>query len=481
MMQISRFWSSSSAQLTCASGKNTVRIMHREDGLKIRKIKIVSGASDCSFVPTCTGSTMSIVVPRFSSLHTAARETCPSAPQTFEATDGPDGNGHSLRFDRASKTFLDGGTHVFNISSRGGFTAIAVVRFTGPAGSGERVFDFGNGPGRSNVMLGRWNSASSNDLSFSVISSDGSLLQVRGVGAAPRPAPIVKDQWITIVARYDASTQSAELRVNNAVVGSATAAGLVPDIIVQNTFVGKSAENPEEHMLNGDVAGLIVVDEYLDLDLAGSLAGNITSGSCPSIWWWCSDSSGDSIQAPPLPCPAGSFEDNTRKCIGCPAGKFHPWPIKDCQLLSLCQCCGLPLLACVLACVVFFPTTTAPEPHALQAITWREAATTTGTRLAHRGGILVTALRGRAPTALRACAMSRGGNFPLQIPFVSISSSLKAICALNWRMYPCLIECNVTSKISQRGRKRAEQLGDGNKQQRIFCSSGWRIHSWMEL
>jgi hypothetical protein len=356
-------------------------MQHREDGIKIRKIKIVSGASVCSFVPTCIGSTMSIVVPRFSSFRTAARETCPSAPETFEATDGPAGNGYSLRFDRSSNKFLDGGTHVFNIASRGGFTVIAVMRFTG-VGSWENVFDFGNGE-RNRVQLGRWDN--SNDLRFEFISSTGSkLLEIRGVGTSPEPAPIVQDQWMTIVARYDASTQSAELRVNNAVVGSATAASPLPDITVQNTFVGKNAADPATPLLNADIAGLVAVDEYLHLDLAASLASNITSGSCPSIWWWCTDS----IQAPPLACPAGSFEDNTRTCIGCPAGKFHPWPITDCQLLFLCRYCVRPASICLLASVHCFSLSVhafafdAPkphDPHAWQATTWREAATTTGT------------------------------------------------------------------------------------------------------
>ena len=481
-----RFWSSASTSFAVSSGKNTARIWNREDGISIRKIKFVSGAGVCSFVPTCIGSdyarSMPVAVPRFVSSGTALRETCAAAPGVVELTDGLAGKGSSLRFQHfreLSSIFTNAATHTFDFALRGGFTAIAVVRFTGPVGNGESVLGFGNGPGRSNVVLARWDGT--NDLRFYITSPTGSkLFEIRGVGQHPAPAPIVKDQWMTIVARYHASTLRAELRVYRTglatLVDSATAAGsplsqaanppqsartrssywlsngvaldssmldsgsswtaavnqpgewlmmdmqsptnvlgvivqgrkgvasqyvteiqvlysedisagaftavptryypsavmdvkqafffpapvtaryikivvyawagfisarfgvIVPLTVpgtLQNTFVGKSAADPARPLLNADIAALIAVDEYLDLDRALSMADNMTSDSCPSTWWWCDNSTQLPEDTPrllkPLACAAGSFEDNMRACIGCPEGKFHPWPITDCQ------------------------------------------------------------------------------------------------------------------------------------------------------
>lgn len=261
--------------------------------------------------------------PRFATVDslTHRRETCAAASASFEATGGPAGNGH-VSLNRAKSEYLAGGTHVLNVASRGGLTAISVLRFTGTEGSGERIFDVGNGPARDNWFLARV--GTSNALSFGYEDPTGLLLDVRSGDV------IVKDQWMMVVARYDASTRSGELRVDQSLVYSAAASASVPDITVQSTFVGKS-HGSSDQLLNADIAGLIVVDEYLDLDLAASLAFNMTSGACPSKWWWCNISIPTPPSAP-LACPAGSFEDHTRTCIGCELGKFHPWPIPDCQL-----------------------------------------------------------------------------------------------------------------------------------------------------
>jgi len=93
---------------------------------------------------------------------------------TFHATAGPGGGG-VVRFDRSARQFLDGGAHAFQIASQNGFTAVAVVRFTGAAPTGasdtaggwnERVFGFGVTSGaaghyraqrRPHGALGVWN------------------------------------------------------------------------------------------------------------------------------------------------------------------------------------------------------------------------------------------------------------------------------------------------------------------------------------
>jgi len=48
--------------------------------------------------------------------------------------------------------FLGAGTRILNIRSNGGFTAVAVVMFTGSAGSWERIFDAGNAVGNKIIF-----------------------------------------------------------------------------------------------------------------------------------------------------------------------------------------------------------------------------------------------------------------------------------------------------------------------------------------
>ena len=88
---------------------------------------------------------------------------------------------------------------------------------------------------------------------------------------------ILQDTWYTIIARYDASTLAAELRVNGAVVGTATASAALTDRTLTNTYVGKS--NWADTDLNADMAGLLVVDQYLDLTTAVAHADSMEAGT----------------------------------------------------------------------------------------------------------------------------------------------------------------------------------------------------------
>ena len=58
----------------------------------------------------------------------------------------------STVFARASQQFLNGGLRDFNIQRTTGFTAVAVVMFTGSAGIGERIIDAGNVAGNKIIL-----------------------------------------------------------------------------------------------------------------------------------------------------------------------------------------------------------------------------------------------------------------------------------------------------------------------------------------
>ena len=51
----------------------------------------------------------------------------------YNSQGGPLGKGH-LSFDHAQTQYLDGGALRFNMASNGGFTVVAVVRFSGSPG-----------------------------------------------------------------------------------------------------------------------------------------------------------------------------------------------------------------------------------------------------------------------------------------------------------------------------------------------------------
>jgi len=103
-----------------------------------------------------------------------------------------------MSFDRSSSQYLDGGAHTFNMASGGGFTAVAVVKFTGSAGNYERIFDFGNGVGGEYIVLSRC--STNNELMFKIF--NGATVCDIGKTQAVGLAIITQDAWITIVARY---------------------------------------------------------------------------------------------------------------------------------------------------------------------------------------------------------------------------------------------------------------------------------------
>ena len=72
----------------------------------------------------------------------------------FDNTGGPH-RGGVVTFERTQSQFRNAGLRTLNIATNGGFTAVAVIMFTGGPASWERVIDFGNGPGLQNLLIAR--------------------------------------------------------------------------------------------------------------------------------------------------------------------------------------------------------------------------------------------------------------------------------------------------------------------------------------
>jgi hypothetical protein len=170
----------------------------------------------------------------------------------FNILDGPDGRG-AVPFDRTLSQFLDAGAHTFNIATNGGFTAVAVVRFAGIAGSFERIFDLGNGARAKNIVMGRDGISTS---LFVTILDDGVA-----DCTAQLPNVIIQNNWITVIAGYRSSDQTLEVRVGSDYVSTVCSTARL-DRVFYNTFVGRS-NRPSDAYFSGSIAGIYLVDQLL--------------------------------------------------------------------------------------------------------------------------------------------------------------------------------------------------------------------------
>ncbi len=191
----------------------------------------------------------------------------------YSASGGPQGKGH-VTFNRTNEAYLDAGPRTLNISTNGGLTIVAVVRFTGTPGYNETIIDLGSGLRFNNLKIFR--EGTSSKLIVELVNG-GSSTPWEGTFAAIISASdvIVQNEWLTIVVRYIGSTRTYWLTVNNFdYTGVASAA--VTDRSVSVTWIGQPQPGPA--FFNGDMAGVFVVDEYLSTDATSAIADLMVRG-----------------------------------------------------------------------------------------------------------------------------------------------------------------------------------------------------------
>jgi hypothetical protein len=225
---------------------------------------------------------------------------------SYDATGGPNGNGH-ISFKRVSLQYLDGGARTFNIASNGGLTIVAVVRFTGTIGNSESIVDF------DDMFFARY----TNDYKIRIyINNNGQNVIDQRSGNI-----IFQDIWMTVKFTYRAPTNEYVLSntyFNDSPVsiwsGISTAA--VTDRTVSATYVGRQWSTIFAYS-NIDLAGLFVVDEYLNTDATNQIADAMSNGvdltdtTCPT---------GNACPS----CPVGQYKitPGTAACIDCSTGKY---------------------------------------------------------------------------------------------------------------------------------------------------------------
>ena len=215
----------------------------------------------------------------------------------------PTGRG-AVTFDRALMQSLDGRAHTFNIATNLGFTAVAVVRFSGTAASNERIFDFGSAANNNNIILQR--QAATNFLRFSIFNAGTTTCAL--VSAAVLP----QDTWVTVVAIYTASNRFMELRIGGVSAPPTACAVAAGNRIVDNTNVGKDVATA--NYLTGSVAGLYAVDAVLpEAEIAVIIArmhrGEDPLEACTACPSQNAASAQGSVGESSCHCAAGQFSD----------------------------------------------------------------------------------------------------------------------------------------------------------------------------
>ena len=248
-----------------------------------------------------------------------------SNPPQFSMSAGPSDAGYSSSFSpayvsysRDFEQFLDGGARRINLRTGGGLTIVAVVRFTGSPGSWERILDVGNGRASENILLAR--KGTSDSLVFRIYEGSSTVCSFNSSGA------IVQDQWMTIVARYSAATNTVDMLKDGTVLGSAQCSATPQDRTVAMSYVARSHWGDD--YLNADLAGLVAFAEYLD-DASAVEAASRSMTVAPSM-----------TTCKCTLCEEGTFLDSeaaSSSCQRCAAGFYQ-----DTAGSYTCKNCPLP-------------------------------------------------------------------------------------------------------------------------------------------
>ena len=242
--------------------------------------------------------------PKFASSWTSMSPSGSVTLPTYDANGGPQGKGH-ITFDRSQNQFLDAGPQIMKMKSQG-LTIIAVLQFTALQVY-ERVVSLGEHQEADCVQIFLFEG---NTVSF--LHRPGDTNENNECLLVSTDA-IQQDVWIQVVARYNPEDRTMELRVDNQAVVSMSCAGV--DINVSNTWAGgliRDGVRLDRHF-NGNMAGLIVIDEYVDIEQANSIINMIKTRQGKNM-------------LSRLAYPTGTFSisSGATYCVDCPSGSFSP-------------------------------------------------------------------------------------------------------------------------------------------------------------
>ena len=276
------------------------------------------------YSPTACDRFIALRVPQRSLVSVATANNAPVGTlPTYVAGGGPNGKGH-VSFNRALSNFIDGGARTFNINSNGGFTFVAVVRFTSSIITLNRLF-YADGGGTT----------SSFQMNIEVVSTDGFKFQIGSssatIASIQTPSYALKlNVWTNIVCSYQSSSRTIFIYMDGVLIKSQYFGSLASNRNMIYTYLGR---HPTGRYWNGDMAGAFVVDEFLTIEACNAIANamrngvDLTSTTCPN--------GPPCVSAASVPCNAGYTGPNGGPCTECVAGKY-----KTTTGSAVCTACG---------------------------------------------------------------------------------------------------------------------------------------------
>lgn len=174
-------------------------------------------------------------------------------------------------FNRTNSEHLAGGNLTLNLQTNSGFTMMGLIKFTGTAGSWERVFDFGNGSANNNLFLGRITTTT--NFRFEVYNSTTPST------VDTTSTPIIQDKWIICGVRYNRTATRIEIFVDNNLIAQKSSTIILTDRTITNTYIGRS--NWGDAYLNALIDSIYMYDRFLSDTEMTYLYQEIASRSKP--------------------------------------------------------------------------------------------------------------------------------------------------------------------------------------------------------
>ena len=238
---------------------------------------------------------------------------------TYNALGGPNGVGH-VTFDRTLLQYLDAGPRAFNLKTNGGFTIVIIFRFTGTVLNNENILQSW-GSESTEFIVHRY--GTTGQITF-IICNNGETCWNTQISTV-----LAQNQWATVKITYSSSTFLFDMTLNGVgVLYDIT--GNWYDKTMLGIMIGKQ-NTVTTRNLNGDVAGVFVVDEWLSTaattEIANMMSWNndLTNIVCPT---------GTACTA----CTAGQYKSasGTSACMTCPSNSGSSCPL--CTILTDCKC-----------------------------------------------------------------------------------------------------------------------------------------------
>lgn len=194
-----------------------------------------------------------------------------SARPTYFNSGGYNGRSY-VSFNGTNGQYLQSPNLTLNIASGGGFTALALVRFTSII-SFARIFEFGNGINNDNkIYFSRYSSLDSLHFSISNVGENRSIISNSG---------IVENTWQVLGCRYNYSTNLMEIFIDGVQNNSVISTVSFTDRTLSSNSIANYAGTSTTGTTSIDISSLYVFDRALSDTELGRYTNNMLSTDLP--------------------------------------------------------------------------------------------------------------------------------------------------------------------------------------------------------